>query len=224
MLRFSLQTWAGVVTSSIGSRLDQVLLIGLVSPPTLGIYAVAVTTAQVPMALFPALQRILLNRAARGHDSVSLVRASQLSAAFAMLVCLALLPVLPWVVTTLFGSAFEQSANLARILLVGTTLWGIGQSLSGLLIGVGLPGRASLADAAGLVALGATIGPLVAWRGSFGAAIAVVIGSAMTTVLKARFLAAGRPITASSLLLPSPTGLRRAASGTSRRHAGGISD
>jgi O-antigen/teichoic acid export membrane protein len=204
MLRFSLHTWAGVVSGSVGARLDQFFLIGLVTPEVLGIYAVAVTAAQVPMAFFPAVQRLFLNRAAASDDAAALTKAARLSATVALLMLLALEPVLPWAVTTVFGDPFAEAAGLAQVLVVGAALWGIGQSLSGLLIGVGRPGHASAADAVGVVLLGLCLIPLQAWLGVTGAALAVVASSAVATLLKAVFLAHGRQTTATALLAPSP--------------------
>jgi O-antigen/teichoic acid export membrane protein len=204
MLRFSLHTWAGVVSGSVGARLDQFFLIGLVTPEVLGIYAVAVTAAQVPMAFFPAVQRLFLNRAAASDDAAALTKAARLSATVALLMLLALEPVLPWAVTTVFGDPFAEAAGLAQVLVVGAALWGIGQSLSGLLIGVGRPGHASAADAVGVVLLGLCLIPLQAWLGVTGAALAVVASSAVATLLKAVFLAHGRETTATALLAPSP--------------------
>ena len=149
MLRFSLHTWAGVVSGSVGGRLDQIILIGLVTPTVLGVYAVAVTAAQVPMAFFPAVQRLFLNRAAASDDAAALTKAARLSATVALIMVVVLKPVLPWAVTTVFGGPFADAAGPARILVVGAALWGIGHRLGGLLIGVGRPGRASSADAVG---------------------------------------------------------------------------
>jgi O-antigen/teichoic acid export membrane protein len=204
MVRFSLHTWAGVLSGSLGARLDQFLLIGLVTPELLGIYAVAVTAAQVPMAFFPAVQRLFLNRAAASDETESLVKAARLSATVALIVVVALEPLLPWAVTTVFGRPFEQAAGLAQVLVIGAAFWGIGQSLGGLLIGVGRPGSASAADALGVVLLGGTLVPLQAWFGISGAAVAVVVSSAVTTLVKAHLLAQGRGPGALSFLVPSP--------------------
>jgi O-antigen/teichoic acid export membrane protein len=207
MLRFALHSWAGVVSASIGARLDQLLLIGLVSPRVLGIYVVAATAAQVPMALFSALQRLTLNRAASSADPAALVHAGRFSASLAVLITVVVAPLLPWLVPLVFGRPFASAVPLAELLLVGAALWGIGQSLSGLLIGLGAPGRASLADTIGTVSLCLALVPLQALWGVSGAAVAVVISAAVTTTLKASFLTAGRGLTVASLLRPSPRAL-----------------
>jgi O-antigen/teichoic acid export membrane protein len=204
MVRFSLRTWAGVLSGSLGARLDQFLLIGLVTPELLGIYAVAVTAAQVPMAFFPAVQRLFLNRAAASDETASLVKAGRLSATVALIVVVTMEPLLPWAVTTVFGRPFEQAAGLAQVLVIGAAFWGVGQSLGGLLIGIGRPGSASSADAVGVVLLGLTLVPLHAWLGISGAAVAVVVSSAVPTLLKAGFLAQGRTTGALAFLTPSP--------------------
>lgn len=204
MVRFSLHTWAGVLSGSLGARLDQFLLIGLVTPELLGIYAVAVTAAQVPMAFFPAVQRLFLNRAAASDETAGLVKAARLSATVALIVVVALEPVLPWAVTTVFGRPFEDAGGLAQVLVIGAGLWGVGQSLGGLLIGVGKPGSASAADAVGVVLLGVSLIPLQAALGISGAALAVVLSSLVTTLLKAHGLARGRRTGALALLVPSP--------------------
>ena len=176
----------------------------LSTPELLGIYAVAVTAAQVPMAFFPAVQRLFLNRAAASDETESLVKAARLSATVALIVVVALEPLLPWAVTTVFGRPFEQAAGLAQVLVIGAAFWGIGQSLGGLLIGVGRPGSASAADALGVVLLGGTLVPLQAWFGISGAAVAVVVSSAVTALVKAHLLAQGRGPGAWSVLVPSP--------------------
>ena len=116
------------------------------------------------MALFPALQRILLSRAARRPDTASLVLASRMSVALALFVALVVEPNIWWLVPLVFGSAFQDTVPLALILVVAMVLWGIGQSLSGLLIGVGHPGRASLTDGSVLLLLAVCLVPLVHWE------------------------------------------------------------
>jgi O-antigen/teichoic acid export membrane protein len=172
------------------------------------------------MGMFPALQRILLNRAALRTDAAALVRASQLSAALALLIAVILELNLSWLIHVMFGSSFDDAIPLARILVVGAALWGLGLSLSGLLVGLGNPARASFADGVGFVVLGVGLIPLVQWWGSPGAAIAVVAGSAAATILKASLLARGREVRTSSLLMPSVGGLWRTLAASFPRKVG----
>lgn len=210
MWRFSLQTWAGVVSGSIGSRLDQLLLIGLVTPEVLGVYVVAGTAASVPMAFFPAIQRLFLNRAAGRSDAAVITKASRLSATVALGTVLCLEPFMPLLVSVVFGPAFDDAGPLAQVLLVGAGFWGIGQGLSGLLIGVGKPAAASTADAVGVVVMAGSLLGLHAWFGVMGAAVAVVLGSAVPALWKAALLARHLGIPAVSLLVPAPRMLWRA--------------
>ncbi|MGY1635503.1 lipopolysaccharide biosynthesis protein [Geodermatophilus sp. SYSU D00742] len=193
MTKFSLRTWFGVLASSFAARLDQFLLITIVTRDELGYYAVAVTAAQVPMAVFPVLQRQLLNRAVTVSDPRELALSSRLAVALALGLCIPCALLMPILVPLLFGDAFTQSVRLAQILIIAAALWGVGQSLTGLLVGSERPGRASWGDGLGVTALLVLILPLAHRFGPVGAAWAVVASNALSVMFKASQLRRGIP-------------------------------
>lgn len=191
MTIFSLRTWSGVLASSFAARLDQFLLIIIVSSEELGYYAVAVTAAQVPMAVFPVLQRQLLNRAVTVSDPRELALSSRLSVALALGLCIPVGLLMPVLIPLLFGEDFTESVPLAQILIIATALWGVGQALTGLLVGSGRPGRASWGDGLGVVTLLCLIFPMAHWAGTAGAATALIVSNALSAIFKASQLARG---------------------------------
>lgn len=180
---YSIRSWFGILGGSITARIDQILLIALVSPVDLGNYAVAVTLAELPNSVSIVVQRLFLVRNV-GDARGAALRGMRLTTAFNLAVAVSFIAIANPLVRLLFGPKYTSAAGLLSILVLGTAAWGLGQAASGLLFVAERPGVASLADVLAAAVMVATIYPAVLWEGSMGAAIVSSAAYFIGTVIK----------------------------------------
>lgn len=187
-LHYGGRIWFGTLSNMVLARFDQFLMVGLVAPTQLGLYAIAVTAAGlsapvaqgVGFALFPFLRRDddPVARAARARMAMWWVGAGSL------LICGALALLAPWGIPALMGEAFRASLPAFFILLPGQIFWNLGIVVKTALEADGRPGAGSksLFVAALITVVGVPIA--VPYWGIEGAAV-------VTSASQAAFLLSG---------------------------------
>lgn len=185
-LSYSMRGWFGTLSSSVTARLDQLLLITMVPAATLGNYSVAVTVAEMPNAVSLVVQRLLLVRSAAGprRDLDTTLSGMRLATAFNVAIAGVVLLAADLIVRVLFGHAYDEAPALLRILVIGTAAWGISQSATGLLLGVGRPGVSSAADVTSAVVTVGALYPAVSLAGTTGAAVVASLAYTLSAVVK----------------------------------------
>jgi O-antigen/teichoic acid export membrane protein len=186
----SFRALPGSAAAQLNLRLDQALLTPLAGVHDLGLYAVAVSAAEVPILVTAGIRQVVLTESAARGDAKVVARAARttilVSLPMIVIGCVLARPV----IGLLFGAPFEASANMMRILLVATGLAAPGSLLATGLIASGRPGLASLPHMAGLVATVALLPPLAIAFGAVGAAwtslLAYLIATALAVHLFAR--------------------------------------
>jgi O-antigen/teichoic acid export membrane protein len=195
---FGVRGWVGTLSSTMTSRLDQVLLVGLAPAAELGRYAVAVSAANVTIpigqgaasALLPQLRRGGL---ARGRD---VARAAAAVAVTAGVVAITVAVGAPAVLPALFGEAFRGALAPLLILLPGQVAAAVADLLRADLAARGHPGQSSLCQGVAAVVTVVLIIPAVRLHGIVGAAwvtTAAYVAMAVTAGVLARQLHATGP-------------------------------
>ncbi len=180
---YGARSWIGVLSGMVLARFDQFLMVGIVSPSQLGLYAVAVTAAGlsgpiaqgVSLALFPHLQREHDVRARRARTWKATIWVGLGS----IVVCLGLAGLGPWALPLLMGEEFRDAIAVFWVLLPGQVFWNLGQVFKTSLEVDDRPGAASktLIVAAVVTVVGVPLGvPLL---GIMGAAIVTVLSQAV---------------------------------------------
>jgi O-antigen/teichoic acid export membrane protein len=169
-ISFGLKAWIGGLALLANLRLDQFIMITVVAPRVLGLYAVATTISGASGLATGALQPPLMTRIAGGerHLLPQAVRVT-LAASVVMGVVLALLT--PAILSVLFGPEFDGAIPMALVLLAASIPLAGAQVLSAGLQADGAPlipstgeGLALVITVVGLLLL---LGPL----GGIGAAM-----------------------------------------------------
>ena len=170
---FGLRSWFGGLAQIGNARLDQFLMITVVAPRELGLYAVAVTIAGASGAATGALTPPLMTRIAAGelHLMAQAVRIMVGSTAALNLLLVLVTPVL---LAVLFGSQFSASYPMALILFVAQIPLSGTMVLSSALQADGAPLIPSLAEGLALVITVAGLLVLLRPYGGVGAAIVSV--------------------------------------------------
>lgn len=146
---YAWRTASALTATSLTYRLDQVILVTLVPPAELGLYAVAVMVALVTSPLSSGLSVALFghlrdetseSRAlARFHRSLKLTL--MVSAAVAMVLAVSA----PWLLRLVFGTRFAPATTALRLLLPGAVAFDLLGVITTKLFSDGRPGEASRA-------------------------------------------------------------------------------
>jgi len=182
------KVWVGTLSNMVLARFDQFLMVGIVAPDQLGLYAIAVTAAGVSapvaqgvgFAFFPHLMREDDPKArdAWTRQGFRWVLAGSLA------VCVPLALVVPWLLPRLFGPEFSGSTAPLFVLLPGQLMWNLAQVFKTRLDADNRPGAGSKAIALGAVITVVGVPLAVPQWGIMGAAV-------VTTLSQTAFCVAG---------------------------------
>lgn len=141
--KFGVLSALGTITMTAGARLDQVLMPVTTSSGQLGLYAVAVTVAEVPLVLSTLCMRNALQLASVGNTLVEIVRGLQVYIAGLFATALAIAVASPLLVPLVFGREFSASIVSIEILIASTVFTGLSLILATVITGRGKPALGS---------------------------------------------------------------------------------
>ena len=177
---FGLKSWLGGLAQLANGRLDQVLMIALVPPRQLGLYAVASTISGASGPLAGAVSPPLMARVGAGERHL-MPQAVRMTVAVTVVLNLGVALVTPILLPLLFGASFRAATPMAMVLLAASVPLAGASVLSTGLQADGVPlipsigeGIALVVTVVGLVlllpplqAMGAAIVSLAAYSASF---------------------------------------------------------
>ena len=181
LLRYGIVTVPGALATLTNSRLDQLLMVPLLSRADIGLYAVAVGVAFVPMNVGSTLGMSIFREAANDDSPGRMATASRLrqgakfvalsGAASAVLAALLIVPV--------YGAEFRAAIVPAVVLLVGSSFTGMASMLGQVGNALRHPGFSSVSS---MCALGVTIVGLPIFLPLLGILGAAIVSSVAYTV------------------------------------------
>lgn len=174
LLHYGVRIQGLSVATYFNQRIDQLVLSLLVAPKQLGFYAVAVSLSSA-IAILPQAAGIVAFSRGSGQDSEgakdTVGIAFRASLIWLLVACTMLFLLAPWLIRTVFGSAFEGSILACRILLPGAIATGLGFVLYNAASALGKPGLASYAESSSVLVTAGGLYLLVPRFGYVGAAI-----------------------------------------------------
>ncbi|WP_344731548.1 oligosaccharide flippase family protein [Nocardioides fonticola] len=179
MLGFGVRYWSGSLAGTLLLRLDQLLMVPLTSSTELGLYAVAVSIAEVALVLNLALKDIMLATEAGDSNEERVVSFARLSTLLTTALGLFVLSASWLLVEPLFGADFADSRIIIAILVLGIVVGNPGSICGAGMSGWGRPGLRSIAVAAAAAVNFGLVLILVPTYGGAGAAWATVAGNAV---------------------------------------------
>ncbi len=168
------------IVSLFNSSLDRLVLIGLVAPAELGMYAVALSFARILLVLQAAVSAVaLVDLTTRPRAEVELFvqRMFRLLLWILVLTCGVLYTFDQRLLSLVYGPSFAQATTIFRILLIEASASCIGQVLMQVFLAAAAPGIPSFIQVASLVVTALTMFAVVPTYGAVGAAAAVAIAS-----------------------------------------------
>lgn len=193
LLRYGLPSGLVGLPQVLNLRLDQIVMVGVVSRSELGLYAAAASWSTLASPVFIGLGQLALPRLASTHlpdETRRLTRRFLLLAlALAAAALLVAVPLTPTLFPLVMGDEVRSGVHVAQLLMVAGIVSGLQVVLEEIHRGRGDPGVAMVAEIVGLVS---TIVLLVLLLGPFrlvGAAVASVSSYSLIVVVLAVVLA-----------------------------------
>ena len=168
--RFGLKAWANQLTANANARLDQLLMIKMVSSRELGLYAVGANAASVAPLFTTALVVPLSVRVARGESQL-VARAVRTTIALSAAIAVALAAAIPIALPLLFGEDFSDATLMAQLLLLGSIPAAGRAVLASALTAAGRPGAGAIAQTVGLLVTAPSLVLVLPELGGEGAAL-----------------------------------------------------
>ncbi|MEW5811283.1 MAG: polysaccharide biosynthesis C-terminal domain-containing protein [Actinomycetota bacterium] len=183
LIRYGSRFWVGSITGVMLTRLDQVLMVPLSSESQLGLYAVAVSIAEIPLVISMAVRDVTFSVEAESSSARRITTASRITSIAVISVAAAIIGAAYPLVPIIFGREFGAATPAIIILLAGT-IFATPGSIGGMAIAArGKPGLRSAALAVAAAVNAALLLALVPTYGAIGAAIATMIGNFVYTTV-----------------------------------------
>lgn len=206
---FGLRAWPGALADLANQRLDQLLMIPLLEPRELGLYAVATTVALVGTSPAGAIASIVFPRVAAGSIQV-LAPAFRTTASIVVLTQAAVALATPFAVPILFGASFTDAIPLVLILLPASLLTSLAPILAHALSGSGHPGEGSVAQVLGLACTVIGLALSLPTLGAIGAAITSLFAATVVVIYLLLSTRRRMSVALTDLLVPRMSDVRYA--------------
>lgn len=214
LLSFGFKSQLSTTMWALNERADQLVISVFLSSTSLGLYVVAVTLTSLTTLIgfsFALVALPILARVASRSERLRTTRAI----VTATIVCgvAVSIPILiaePLIVEVLFGSGFEDSVGVGRVLLVAAMVFGLNRALESVLQAEGRPLDSSLGEAIGLAVTAGGLALLLPLMGIMGAGITSLLAYLASAVFLARRTSRAVDLPVAELLMPTRESLRRA--------------
>jgi len=179
--RYGSLVWIGSISGVFLARLDQSLMVPLSGVYELGLYAVAVSVAEIPLLVNNTVREVMFAADARSNNNVRLTYAARISGAICLTFAGLMAASIFWWFPLLFGEAFRPAITLTLLLLLATAVGPPGSVAGAALAARGRPGLRSLALLGAFAVNLTLILLLVPVYGALGAGIATLAGNLVSS-------------------------------------------
>lgn len=172
---YGLKGWGGVFGNLVNWRLDQLVLVTLVSPLQMGYYVIAVHFSEIPSTAINAVRNVLFAETAARNTPELVTRAARVVILLVTAGGLVAAAVSPLVIRLLFGAEFLPALPMAMVLLAAAIPFCLEQIVAAGLLAQRLPGLRSISQliAAVITVIGLVV--LCPTLGAMGAAVTSLI-------------------------------------------------
>lgn len=182
MLHFGLRSWVGGIGVLLLLRLDQVILGPLAGATQLGLYAVAVSVAEVPMAAVSAFRLVLIPQLNPATAAARLKKIGQQLTAISLVVAGPLIVASYLAFPIVYGPAFNSARPMAVLLLIACLPLALTEVANVGLVALGRPGLQLTSSVAGVAVVAVLLPLLGRSYGGLGAALTAVAAYSVAAV------------------------------------------
>jgi len=205
-LRYGIRDYPGVLTEFVNWRLDLMMLVGVASSTSVGLYAVALRLADITSTMASSVGDALMPEvaAAKKADAATRIvtRSLRLTLAAHLLILLPLWIAAPYILRFAYGVDFLPVTNVLRLLMVASVVWSAGAIVISGLNGLGHPGLSAIARIAAALVMVVALRTWLPSRGIQGAALASITGYSVMFLVALFWLLRRRQVTLWECLRP----------------------
>ncbi len=153
LLSYGVRSYGIDLLGTLAVQVDQVLVIGLLSPSSMGIYAVALSLSRMLNVFQASIITVLFPKIAAGSltEVVRLTgQVTRVNLLLTLLIGLMLMVLGPIVLQVLYGSEFMEAVAVFRILIIEVILAGTTMILAQSFMALGRPGMVTMLQGVGL--------------------------------------------------------------------------
>jgi O-antigen/teichoic acid export membrane protein len=179
-LQYGIKDYPGILTEFANWRLDSLMLVGIASSTSIGLYSVAVRLSDITTLLASSVGDALMPEVAASRKAEEATQMVTRSLRLTLIAHLSLLLPLwiaaPHILKFAYGDGFVPVANVLRLLMIASVAWSAGAIIISGLNGLGHPGLSTIARMAAALMMVVT---LLAWLprwGIRGAALSSISG------------------------------------------------
>lgn len=193
LLSYGLRAYGIDLLGTIATQMDQALVVGLLSPASMGKYAVALSLSRMLDIFQGSIITVLFPKtAARPIEEVIALtgRAARVGLAFSLMAATGAMLVVPFLLHLLYGSEFIGALPVFRILAIEVVLGGTTWVLAQAFMALGRPGTITIMQAIGLGLTLPLLLILIPRYGLVGAGLAILC----STTIRLIFMLASYPL------------------------------
>jgi O-antigen/teichoic acid export membrane protein len=185
---YGLRSYGIDILTTLSQQIDQVLVVGLLSAESMGVYVVALSASRVLQILHSGVVTVLFPSAS-GLDPERVVnmvgRAARVSTIIATIGAAALATALPLLIRFFYGRQFAGSIHIAQLLTLEALIGGLISVLAQAFMALGRPGIVTLLQGLGLAVAVPCMLFLMPRLGLMGAAVSLLISTCTRLVFLA---------------------------------------
>jgi len=203
LMRYGARACGIDILGTVSQQADQMMVVGLLSAASMGLYTVALSISRVPFLIFNAMSDVITSKAIGmpASEMTAIVgRATRLTTFVGALFSLSIAAVLPFVLPLFYGAAFRGAVIITDILLVEVVVSGVASILSVAFLATGHPGTVTLVRLGSLIVVVPLLFVLIPRFALVGAATAILISSVARVIAFALLYPAAIGTSAPSIL------------------------
>lgn len=205
-LRYGVRDYPGVLTEFVSWRLDLMMLVGMASSTSVGLYSIAIRLAEITAVLASSVGDALMPEVAaskKADEATRVVtRSLRLTLGAHLLILIPLWITAPFILRFAYGPGFVPVTNVLRLLMFASVAWSAGAIIISGLNGLGHPGLSAIARIAAAMVMVVALLALLPTRGIQGAALASISGYSTMFVVALFWFLRRRQITLWECLRP----------------------
>ncbi|MGC6585155.1 lipopolysaccharide biosynthesis protein [Paenibacillus sp. Dod16] len=186
LLSYGVRSYGTDVAGTFSGYIDQILVVGLLSPASLGLYVVSLSLSKILNTIQTAITSVLFPKAS-GLQKAEAIRLTfkvyRVSTLVTLLVGVSVFLIAPYLLILLYGQSFTDAVPIFRILIFQTGTASLSWILSQGFMSTGKPGVVTIIRVSTLGLNVVLLNILIPILGIEGAAISLLITSVVEFIL-----------------------------------------
>lgn len=180
LLSYGIRSYGTDVAGTFSGYIDQILVVGLLSPSSLGLYVVSLNLSKMLNTIQSAITSVLFPKASglqQGEALKLTFKVYRISTVVTLIVGAGVFVIAPYLLILLYGASFVEAVPVFRILIFQTAITSVSWILSQGFMSIGKPGIVTILRISTLGLNIILLNLFIPFLGIEGAAISLLITS-----------------------------------------------